>query len=224
MLRTWPVRLTGRHHNPLGLRELIPAAGSNMTNATEIEHNLTRARPWFTKWRRAGEFVRQVDALAELIPSDQYWTRGCAKWLREAWSLARYSEEPSRVAYIRLSKSDPPDAYVCIGGEEIPIEVTFGLAPGRRIGDEYKEAVRLVHYEPDECRILDMRKVLEVRIADKAIKSYPQGTILLVDLEMSDLAACHSSTEMIIREIVARPYPSFRAIQVLWKNQIYGLP
>jgi len=205
------------------LRELIPAAGNNTTNATEIEGHLTQARSWFAKWRRAGEFVRQVEALAELIPSNQYWTRGSAKWVREAWSLARYSEL-SRVTYIRLHKSDPPDAYVCLGREKIPIEVTFGLAPGRRIGDEYKEAVRLVHQDPDECRILDMRKVLEARIADKAIKSYPQGTILLVDLEMSDLAACHSNTEMMIREVVARPYPSFRAIQVLWRNQVYGRP
>lgn len=200
-----------------------------MTNAIDIDGRLTQARSWFAEWRCADEFIRQVDVLAKPIPSVQYWTQGSAKWLREAWSLARYSEI-TRVTHIRLAKSDPPDAYVRFGQEEIPIEVTFGLDPGRRIGDEYKEADRLLQKRLDEgrtlhmqkLRILDMQKVLEARITDKANKFYPQGTILLVDLEMSDLAACHSNTEMIIREIVARPYPSFRAVQVLWRNQVYG--
>lgn len=180
-------------------------------------------RPWSEEWQSAGEFVRRVDALASQIPSHQYWGRGHLKWLREAWSLARYCEL-SKCTHVRLRNPDPPDADVRLADQEFPVEVTLGLDPERRIGDEYKlHAPRFLHYDTDEDRTSIMRAVLEARIREKSTISYPPWTILLIDLEMEmcDLASCHTKTETMIRGILMQPCKPFSAIRCIWRNRIY---
>jgi hypothetical protein len=180
-----------------------------------------RERSWFEEWRSTEEFAREVDSLTSQIPSDQYWGRGNTKWLREAWSLARYCEL-SKSTHLHLQNPDPPDAYVRSADQELPIEITFGLDPERRIGDEYKpQAPRLTHHDADEDRISTVRKVLEARIREKMTISYPRGTVLLIDLNMSDLASCHARTEAMLREILTQNCHPFSAVRLLWRNRLY---
>ena len=87
-----------------------------------------QARSWFEAWRSKEDFVRQVDSLSSQVPSDQYWGRGSAKWLREAWSVARYCEA-SKPMHVRLQTPDPPDAYVRSAGKEIPAIVCLTNPP-----------------------------------------------------------------------------------------------
>ena len=111
--------------------------GNKSIKATDPEGHLTQARSWFEEWRCEGEFARQVKSLAELIPSHQYWTRGSTKWLREAWSLARYCEL-SEFTHVRLQTPDPPDAYVRSAGESAAVlqRRTEGEASKVRFADD----------------------------------------------------------------------------------------
>jgi hypothetical protein len=188
---------------------------------------LDEERRWFfDDWRDPSEFAGRVDLIESKICSAQYWGNP-AKWLREAWVLARYVEL-TYASQVRLNEHDPPDAYVFLYGKARPIEVTFALPNGWKPGREYRSPGLVdKNYEKwsnKRSAVISssLLGAINCKVTNAlANPAYPPGTILIVDLNIGTYGNRELEAEAVIRTIVSRTYHPFDAVRVLWKGTLY---
>jgi hypothetical protein len=115
-----------------------------------------------------------------------------------------------------------PDGRVQIGEAIINVEITIALAPGRRLGAEYRFPGK-TELDPVEKwveRAALIPGALDNAIARKVKKRYGSPTWLLVYLNISEYGIRQAETEAAIAEIKQRYVGSFAALYVLWKDKL----
>jgi hypothetical protein len=189
-----------------------------------IAAELERQRSWFEQWRTPSEFAQRFEQLKRIVKSEFYFNRNESKWAREAWVLNEFAQITTPMQ-IKLNRDDPPDAYVRINSEPVPLEISEVIEPGRRRGLEYRPGTPQIEDDPIEdwiARADAIAPALRDRIADKKMGSYPAGTILLIYLNISEWGIRQREIESEIRSILVGPRGSFASVQVLWKEKLFS--
>ena len=136
---------------------------------------------WFTRWWSPAEFFPMVQQHNEAIPNEQFFS--CAEFqpLREAYAAGFFSWilGQERHVLVKLDADRFPDFDLKLDGVVVGFELVEADRPGRRRGDEYKEAARSEaaslpeipeEFDPDEeqkAAIPVIRRVVELKAAKK---------------------------------------------------------
>jgi hypothetical protein len=171
-------------------------------------------------WHSTEHFDNYVRMLGLRIPTEKLWENPY-KFVREAMTLNTYAELAGDVVALRLG-ADPPDGWVrLVTGEEIPVELTEALEPGRKRNDEYKGKQAVEVAEPDPAtRIEIIETQLQQAIESKAGK-YTPPPALIVYLNMGAYSSPPHEVEAAIARQKAQHEASFDGISVLWQGKAY---
>lgn len=150
---------------------------------------LARWRSRLGPWKEPARFRRTVEAMRR-VHRDHV--------LDQPGSIFRETHIASRCASIlgatavRLG-SDPPDFELRLGDREVQCEAVEALAPGRRRGAELKDERRLTlearwaprHVPSSEwTSAADALSQIEAVAKAKSAKGYPEGTVLVIYLNV----------------------------------------
>ena len=145
---------------------------------------------WFERWWPPLAFLTVVLEHNRDVPSDAFFARAELQPLREAYAAGLFAtilSETQAVA-LRLRRDRFPDFDLRIGEHIQAFELVEADKPGRRRGDEYKEAAQreaeglppsVEHFDPDAEEQAAPEAIREA-IAKKAQKSYAPAPPLLV--------------------------------------------
>lgn len=181
-------------------------------------------RAAFQSWQEPTEFLERYKEVDSKVCSEFLFNRNKAKWIAEAAVLSEFGviARPKRM---RLNSQDPPDAFIDMQGEVIPIEITVAMEADRKIGLEYRANNSVDRYDNVE----DWRKLAEAipsclveSIRNKQQKRYQTTTELLVYLNMNDCGIRQLKTELRISDVLAKSYEPFAAVHVLWKDKLFS--
>jgi hypothetical protein len=207
------------------------ARGESVISGGRLIKFLAKKRAWFESWRATNEFAQQIEEIDRIIDSPFLFNRTGINWYWEALSLASYAKI-EKVPRVRLNRHDPPDAYVFKQGTTIPVEITEVLEPGRERGLEYRWGDNDTGIRWDTLdkrgfgsedlvkRAGEIAAALEERIVNKASKTYPPNTLLLIDLNMSILGFRRDEVREKICSVLASDF-GFSEIVVLWNGMIF---
>ena len=178
---------------------------------------VTPGREWFEDWREPGDFLRKLETVSPTI-EDVDHRANVNKWFREAKILGLFSVGVG-AGSLRIIERDPPDGEVKLAGQILPIEIVEAFEPGRRPDREFKTGNRKrdVHFR-------DVPGALQKAVSKKeAHTNYPQGTILVVYLNMGeDYRSPPSDVLEAIKSICSLPSSKFNAICILWRCWLFG--
>jgi hypothetical protein len=194
-----------------------------VSDVDDISAKLAEARPWFESWRSPSEFADRYGELRPIADASFQFNRGEAKWLLEAWIIAKFGRLRG-FSKIKLNRVDPPDAFVLSEAFEIPIEITEVLEPGRQRGREYRLGESGLTEDPVENWVSRADKLplaLETGVGKKQKKQYSKDTELLVYLNINEFGIRQVEIEAEIKSILVRPTTPFFKIHVLWKEKLF---
>ena len=180
---------------------------------------------WFERWWPPLAFLTVVLEHNRDVPSDAFFARAELQPLREAYAAGLFAtilSETQAVA-LRLRRDRFPDFDLRIGEHIQAFELVEADKPGRRRGDEYKEAAQreaeglppsVEHFDPDAEEQAAPEAIREA-IAKKAQKSYAPAPPLLVYVNFW-LFHAPSLTPEQFAALVAPWREQFPEIWLLW--------
>lgn len=195
---------------------------------------LARHRTWLSDWRTPAEMSAYVSAVNDAMASADFFRQGGVAFLRDAWLAAEFGRHrQSPLVRLVPEREQWPD-FETRAGDVIDERVECAEAdlPGRRRGDEYREAEKrstgggsLVEDDPIEdwiARADQVPAALSAVISAKIRKRYAGRASLLVNLNISEFGIRQAEIEALMAPAVAPALPCFRRVWVLWKAQLYG--
>jgi hypothetical protein len=174
-------------------------------------------------WQTPDAFRQRVNNLTRRSRSSEFFNNPQHKFLRDAWTLAEFTRQKS-VDQVRLTaeQEEWPDGQVQIGGATINVEITIALAPGRRLGAEYRFPGK-AELDPVENwieRAVLIPSALDNAIAGKVAKRYGSPAWLLIYLNINEYGIRQAETEAAIADVKQRYAGPFAALYVLWKDKL----
>jgi len=180
------------------------------------------------KWQSPSTFIATTEKLMPLLTSIQFFNDGRLSFARDAWVGAHLASITS-AGMVRLVPDQWPDYEERHPTQTVQYEITQADLPGRKIGAEYKAAVKAgspAEEDPVEhwaARAALIPDALRRAAHDKANKGYPDSAKLVIHLmidewgiRQQDVEASMASATMIARD-------AFEQVLVLWKACLYLL-
>ena len=165
--------------------------------------------------------------------SADFFRQGGVDFLRDAWLAAEFGLHRQCWSVRLVAERDQwPDFEARDGGGIERVECAEADVPGRRRGDEYREAtqraasgVLTVEHDPIEDWITRADQVpaaLSAVIATKVGKSYAGRASLLVYLNIGEFGIRQAEIEAAMSPAVAPALPYFQRVWLLWKAKLHG--
>jgi hypothetical protein len=196
---------------------------------SEVAHH----RAWLSDWRSPADMAAYVSAINDAMGSADFFRQGGVEFLRDAWLAAEFGRH-RQCSSVRLvpERDQWPDFEARGGGVIERVECAEADIPGRRRGDEYREAEKrnagggpTVEDDPIEDWIERADQVPSARsavIATKIGKRYAGRASLLVNLNISEFGIRQAEIEAAMAPAVAPALPCFERVWILWKARLYG--
>ena len=202
-----------------------------MARLTKSE--LARHRAWLSDWRTPAEMAAYVAAVNDAMGSADFFRQGGVEFLRDAWLAAEFGRHRQSSSVRLVPERDQWPDFEARGGDVIErVECAEADIPGRRRGDEYREAEKrnagggpAVVDDPLEdwvSRADQAPAALSAVIATKIRKRYAGRASLLVNLNISEFGIRHAEIETAMAPAVVPALPCFERVWILWKARLYG--
>lgn len=194
---------------------------------------LTRHRAWLSEWRTPAAMMAYVSVVNDAMGSEDFFGQGGVEFLRDAWLAAEFGRH-RQSSFVRLvaEREQWPDFEAYAGDVVERVECAEADLPGRRRGDEYREAKKqntggglIVEDDPVEdwiARADQVPAALSAVIATKIAKRYVGRASLLVNLNIIEYGIRQAEIEAAMAPNVARALPHFERVWILWKAKLYG--
>lgn len=202
-----------------------------MPRLTKTE--LARHRAWLSEWRTPVDIAAYVAAVNYGMGSSDFFRQGGVEFFRDAWLAAEFGRHRAS-SFVRLvaEREQWPD-FEARGGDVIErVECAEADIPGRRRGDEYREAEERtangephVEHDPMEdwiARAGQVPAALAAVIATKIGKRYAGRASLLVYLNIGEFGIRQAEIEATMTPAVTPALPYFSRVWILWKARLYG--
>ena len=202
-----------------------------MPRLTKAE--LSRHRAWLSEWHTPADMAAYVSAVNDAMGSADFFRQGGVEFLRDAWLAAEFARH-RQSSSVRLvaEREEWPDFETRAGDLIERVECAEADVPGRRRGDEYREANQrnpdgspVVEDDPIEDWIARADQVpasLAATIATKIRKRYAIGVSLLVYLNIGEFGIMQAQIEAAMAPAITPALPHFQRVWILWKAQLYG--
>jgi hypothetical protein len=190
-------------------------------------------RAWLSEWRAPGEMAAYVAAVNDAMGSAGFFRQGGVEFLRDAWLAAEFGRH-RQCSLVRLvaERDQWPDFETRGGGADECVECAEAGVPGRRRGDEYREAEERIangqpnfEHDPIEdwiARAGQVPAALTAVIATKIGKHYAGRASLLVYLNIGEFGIRQAEIEAAMPLAIAPALPHFQRVWILWKARLYG--
>jgi hypothetical protein len=176
------------------------------------------------QWRSPADFIARVIEVQRTVRSGDLFHSRDFNFLTEALALSEFVELYA-VEKVRLNSPSEqhPDAFICLNGEAVDVEITEVLNQGRRRGKEYRErevTVRHSSSEELEARRVEIEPAVTTAISRKVDRGNHNGLLLVyVELQIhGDLTADEEASIMNAKKCFLG---KFRDIFVLCKGKLY---
>ena len=187
---------------------------------------------WFDRWwcpQALLESVRaQMDAIPGCVPGNLIFNKPALKPVREAWAAAKFTTIRAQARRCEIRMVDPafgfPDFEILLDDAIERFEQTEADREGRRRGDEYSEADRLVasgapagleHYDPDE-EMAAAPQAISVALELKAKEHYQPRPHLLVYVDFPTDNGRPPLKDLQAVQLVGPYRDTFLSIWLLW--------
>lgn len=202
-----------------------------MPQLTKAE--LTQHRTWLSEWRTPADMAAYVAAVNDAMGSPAFFRQGGVEFLRDAWLAAEFGRH-RHTKCVRLvpERERWPDFEAQAGGAVERVECAEADVPGRRRGDEYRDAeertvagVPTIEDDPIEdwiARADQVPTVLAAAVARKVAKRYAGDASLLLYLNIGEFRIRQTEIEAAMQPAVAPALPHFQHAWILWKARLYG--
>ena len=190
-------------------------------------------RAWLSEWRAPGDMAAYVTAVNDAMGSACFFRQGGVEFLRDAWLAAEFGRH-RQCSLVRLvaEREQWPDFETRGGGADERVECAEANVPGRRRGDEYREAEKRsangepsFGHDPIEewiARADEVPAALAAVIATKIEKHYAERASLLMYLNIGEFGIRQAEIEAAMPPAIAPALPHFRRVWILWKARLYG--
>ena len=196
-----------------------------MAASTHRAHEHEPPAEWFERWWPPLEFLTVVHQHNRDVPSEAFFARADLQPLREAYAAGLFATilSGTQAVALRLRRDRFPDFDLRTGERIQAFELVEADRPGRKRGDEYKEAARreakglpssVEHFDPD-AEEQAAPEAIRLAIARKARKHYAPAPPLLVYVNFW-LFHAPSLTQEQFAELVAPWRGQFPEIWLLW--------
>lgn len=186
-------------------------------------------------WQSLGQFSRRYEAYrSEAEDTEFFGARG--QWLRDGWLAREFAGlTNAREVMLPLPQVKRPDFHVRFAnGLTIGIEATEALEAGRRRGDELKRGhyspIHIIgDWTPNRSKVLPALqkaicgKVERARNLREQGDAYPQGTHLLVYLNVSTFGCWVDEISSGFPTVACLARGSFPVVWVLWNGRLWRL-
>jgi hypothetical protein len=194
---------------------------------------LARHRAWLSDWRTPADMAAFVSAVNDAMGSSNFFRQSGVEFLRDAWLAAEFGRH-RQSSFVRLvaDREQWPDFETRAGDVIEGVECAEADVPGRRRGDEYREADRrsadgslIAEDDPVEdwiARAEQASVALSAVIGAKIGKRYVGRASLLVNLNISEFGIRQAEIEAAMAPSIKPALPHFQRVWVLWKARLYG--
>ena len=194
---------------------------------------LARHRAWLSDWRTPADMAAYVSTVNHTMGSAHFFRQGGVEFLRDAWLAAEFGRHRQSSSVRLVPERDRWPDFEARGGDMIErVECAEADIPGRRRGDEYREAEKrhaggrpIVEDDPVEdwiARADQAPAALSAIIATKIGKRYAGRASLLVNLNIDEFGIRQAEIEAAMAPAVAPALPCFEQVWLLWKSRLYG--
>jgi len=173
---------------------------------------------------------RYVDAVNDRMGSKDFFNQAGVEFLRDAWAAGEFGALRG-AGDVRLVADEWPDFELRLNGTLERFELVEADLPGRRRGEEYREAeVRAasggvgVENDPVEAWIERAERVpeaLRAAIKKKIGKHYATRSSLLIYLNIGEFGIRQQEIEASFPPSTELARDEFQAIWILWKKKAY---
>jgi hypothetical protein len=176
-------------------------------------------RSWSTSWWKPRSFLSAVERSNRQISSVRFFNdpSQAIRARHEAYVAALFStilSDHNRCTFLRLEAGQFPDFHLRTAERDLDFEITEADRIGRRRGLEYRARRRVRRYDPVEDEE-QARRVIPLRVAEKAAKKYRPAPYLLIYVNLSTFAR-QPDTDSNLAESVLPWAKNFGAIWLLW--------
>lgn len=194
---------------------------------------LARHRAWLSDWHTPADMAAYVSVITNAMGSADFFGQGGVEFIRDAWLAAEFARHRQSSSVRLVSESEQwPDFEARGGGVTERVECAEADIPGRRRGDEYREARKrnagggpIVEDDPIEdwiARADQAPAALSAVIATKIGKHYAGRASLLVYLNISEFGVRQAEIEAAMAPAIAPALPYFPRVWILWKDRLHG--
>jgi hypothetical protein len=194
---------------------------------------LARHRAWLSDWRSSADVAAYVSAVNNTMGSADFFCQGGVEVLRDAWLAAEFGRHRQSSSVRLVAECEQWPDFEARGGDAIErVECAEADVPGRRRGDEYREAENrnaggdpIVEDDPVEdwiARADQVSAALSAVIATKIGKLYASRASLLVNLNISEFGIRQAEIEAVMTPAMLPALPHFQRVWILWKTRLYG--
>lgn len=194
---------------------------------------LARHRAWLSDWHTPADMAAYVSATNDAMGSPDFFRQGGVEFLRDAWLAAEFGRHRQSSSVRLVPEREQWPDFEARGGDVIErVECVEADIPGRRRGDEYRDAEKrntsggpIVVDDPVEdwiARADQVPTALSTVIATKIGKRYIGRASLLVNLNINEFGIRQAEIEAAMAPAVVPALPYFQRTWVLWKARLYG--
>lgn len=210
--------------------------GFEMPYLTDQEK--TDHRAGLEAWLSPAAMKEYAEKVMDYMASDTHgipdalFNQGGVDFILEAFAAAEFAGIRGAVA-VRLIPDPRPDFQVRTDQGDEAWELTEADLPGRRRGQEYREAavraaagLSVIENDPVEnwhARADHAAPSLLRRAAKKAGKGYTPDTRLLIYLNIDEFGIRHQEIEAAMLDATVPAQDAFAEVWVLWKAQAFRL-
>lgn len=195
--------------------------------------DLAHHRAWLSDWRTPTEMMAYVSDVTDAMGSEDFFRQGGVEFLRDAWLAAEFGRhQQSSLVRLVAEREQWPDFEARADDVVERVECAEADLPGRRRGDEYREAKKqnagrglVIEDDPVEdwiARADQVPAALSAVIETKIAKRYPGCASLLINLNIIEYGIRQAEIEAAMVPAVVPALPYFERVWVLWKAQLYG--
>ena len=103
--------------------------------------DLAHHRAWLSDWRTPTEMMAYVSDVTDAMGSEDFFRQGGVEFLRDAWLAAEFGRhQQSSLVRLVAEREQWPDFEARADDVVERVECAEADLPGRRRGDEYREA------------------------------------------------------------------------------------
>jgi hypothetical protein len=194
---------------------------------------LAAHRAWLSDWRTPADMAAYVSAVNNAMGSAAFFRQSGVEFLRDAWLAAEFGRHQQSSSIRLVAKREQWPDFEARGGDMIErIECAEADIPGRRRGDEYRDAEKrnagyglTIVDDPIEdwiARADQVPAALSAVIVAKIGKLYAGRASLLVNLNISEFGIRQAEIEAAMTPAMMPALPHFQRVWILWKTRLYG--
>lgn len=202
---------------------------TRLTKAELVQHRLP-----LEIWQAPAVMLEYCDRLMDHMESADLFTQGGAHFILEGWAAAKFALVRGAQEVRLVSERESwPDFQLRLNSEVGDWELTEADQPGRRRGDEYREADQRVRAGGSRTRQDRVENwvqraeqapgAIRERCIAKAAKNYAGSASLLVYLILSEYGIRQKEVEESLPEATAPAKDAFTEVWVLWKDRAYAI-